>query len=63
MDTNNARFTSHKESQLGNCAEISSDSLKSNSGWGRLQPLTHSPAAQKKRKNKHVDLLALEVRK
>lgn len=63
MDTNNAGFTSHKESQLGNCAEISSDSLKHNSGRGRLQPPTHSPPAQKKRKNKHMDLLALEVRK
>lgn len=63
MDINNAAFTSHRESQLGNCAEISSDSLIGNSGRGRLQPPTQPTSSKEEKENKHMDLLTLEVRK
>lgn len=47
-----AEFMGHKESQLSNSAEVSSDWIKGNPCNGKSQPLTHNPPTQKKRKTK-----------
>lgn len=48
MDTI-AEFMGHEESQLSNCAEISSDLVKGNSGRGRSRPPTQETHQLKQR--------------
>lgn len=47
MATKNAEFVGNKESQLRNCAEISSTSVKGNSGKGKVQSSTTTHSLKK----------------
>lgn len=47
MVTKNAEFVGNKESQLRNCAEINSTSVKGNSGKGKVQPPTTTHSLKK----------------
>lgn len=49
-----AEFMGHKESQLSNSAEVSSDWVKGNSSSGKLQWPTHNPPTGKKRNTEQV---------
>lgn len=46
MNTKNVEFMGHKQSQLISCVEVNSDWPTSNSGRGKLLPLSPSPKTQ-----------------
>lgn len=65
MDTKYAEFTGHKESQLINCVEISSNWVKDNSDRGRLWHRAHLPkklAKSKEEKDWACGLITPEAR-